>query len=82
VPGEPTTVGCGCIEPVNCSGDPMLRVCDGTEACGSQTSLAFVDDTCDLCPQLEFTCPAGGVYSVLTGSYSSGEPFVCKIEAP
>lgn len=82
VPGEIVQVGCGCSDPASCSGDPMLRVCDGTEACGSQTALGFVDDTCDLCPQLEFTCPAGGVYSVLTSSYASGNPFLCQLGTP
>ena len=81
VPGELVTIGCGCSIPGSCGGDPMLRVCEGTEACGSATSLAFVDDTCGLCPQVEFQCPETGVYSVLSGPFSSGQPFVCELKS-
>jgi hypothetical protein len=75
VPGELLTVGCGCP----CLGDPMLRVCEGTEACGAQTALSFADDTCDLCPQLELVCPKSGIYSVLSASYNPGAPFTCDL---
>jgi hypothetical protein len=82
VPGDFVTVGCGCGVPDNCGGDPMLRVCEGTEACGSQASLGFVDDACNLCPQLEFKCPESGVFSVLTAAYSSDSPFICELKSP
>jgi hypothetical protein len=82
VPGEVVTIGCGCNIPGSCGGDPMLRVCKGSEACGSQSSLAFVDDTCGLCPQVEFICPETGIYSVLSGPFSSGQPFVCDLKSP
>jgi hypothetical protein len=75
------TVSC-CGVPANCGGDPMLRVCEGTQACGSQGSLGFVDDACDLCPQLEFKCSESGVFSVLTASYSSHLPFICELKSP
>jgi hypothetical protein len=81
-PGELVTVGCGCQNPLTCGGDPMLRVCDGSAACGSKTAIGSSDDTCGLCPQLEFTCPTSGVYSVLAASFAAGAPFVCSIEAP
>jgi Lysyl oxidase len=79
-PGEPVSLGCGCESPLTCGGDPMLRVCEGSAACGAQASLAFVDDTCGLCPQLELTCPASGIYSVLSASFSAGATFVCEVE--
>jgi hypothetical protein len=82
VPGERLTLGCGCSVPQTCGGDPILRVCEGSEACGSQTSLASVDDTCGLCPQVEFVCPASGVYSVLTAAFSSDSPFICDLKSP
>lgn len=82
VPGQLVTVGCGCNATASCGGDPMIRVCEGSEACGSQSSLGFVDDTCGFCPQLEFTCPTSGIYSVLTGSYGSGDPFSCDLKSP
>lgn len=78
-PGELLTVGCGCPAG-SCGGDPVLRVCEGTAACGAQTALALGDDTCGFCPQLEFLCPESGVYSVLAGSYAPGVPFTCNVQ--
>jgi hypothetical protein len=80
IPGELRTLGCGCSNPGSCGGDPMLRICEGTEACGGLTSIAFVDDTCGVCPQLEFQCPESGVYSVMSASFSSDQPFVCDVK--
>jgi hypothetical protein len=57
----------------------MLRICENTEACGAQAALGLVDDTCGRCPQLEFICPASGLYSVLSSSYVPGAPFVCTL---
>jgi hypothetical protein len=79
-PGEFLTLSCGCTTPGTCSGDPMLRVCDGTEACGLETALAAVDDACGLCPQVEFECPPSGIFSLLSASFSSDQPFVCVPE--
>src|SRR5690606_35904781 len=39
-PGELLTVGRGCNPAGSCGGDPMLRVCAGSEACGAQAALA------------------------------------------
>ena len=80
VPGEVLTLGCGCTIPGSCIGDPMLRICEGSAACGTTAALAKVDDTCGVCPQLEVTCPPSGTYSVLTGSFGSANPFVCDIK--
>jgi hypothetical protein len=81
-PGAFVTIGCGCNPIGSCGGDPMLRVCEGTEACGSQSSVAAVDDACGLCPQVEFICPASGVYSVLNGPFTSGTLFSCDLKSP
>jgi lysyl oxidase len=82
VPGQFVVVGCGCDPIGSCGGDPMLRVCKGTEACDALSSLAAVDDACGLCPQVEFECPETGVYSVLSGPFSSGQPFTCDLKTP
>lgn len=82
VPGQLVVVGCGCDPIGSCGGDPMLRVCKGTEACDGPSSLAAVDDACGLCPQVEFECPETGVYSVLSGPFSSGQPFECELKTP
>jgi hypothetical protein len=78
-PGELLSIGCGCTSGP-CGGDPILRVCDGTEACTGQTALSLADDTCETrCPQSEFVCPASGVYSVLTSSFLPDQPFSCNV---
>jgi hypothetical protein len=82
VPGELLTLGCGCTGTGACQGDPMLRVCEGTAACGSATALATIDDTCGVCPQLEVECPPSGIYSLLSASFSSDVPFVCDVPLP
>ena len=56
----------------------MLRVCEGTEDCLSFEAIALSDDSCSLCPETQFVCPASGVYSVLTGSFNSSLPSVCQ----
>ncbi|HEU4577481.1 MAG TPA: lysyl oxidase family protein [Polyangiaceae bacterium] len=78
-PGEQILLGCGgCTTGGVCQGDPVLRVCEGTEACLSFNALALADDSCSACPETAFTCPPSGVYSVLTGSFSAGQPFACQ----
>jgi hypothetical protein len=77
-PGEFITVGCGCLTGGVCQGDTMLRVCDGGEDCTSFTAITSNDDFCGLCSAAQFTCPPSGSYSVLTGPFSSGQPFVCQ----
>ena len=79
-PGEPITVGCGCGGGA-CASDPMIRVCDGVSGCTQATALTSIDDTCGVCPQAPFVCPASGVYTVLVGSYASGAPFTCDVAA-
>lgn len=78
-PGAPVTLGCGCGGVGTCAQDPVLRVCDGAEACTASAALASVDDTCGLCPQTTFTCPASGVYTVLTGAYAPGAAYTCQV---
>jgi hypothetical protein len=81
-PGELLMLGCGCSTPDSCEGDPMLRVCEGTTACSSATAIASIDDTCGVCPQLEFKCPPSGTYSLLSASFASDLPFLCNVQGP
>ena len=62
-PGASVTLGCGCGSVGTCANDPVLRVCDGGDACIAANALASVDDTCGYCPQTTFVCPASGVYT-------------------
>ncbi len=80
VPGTPVTLGCGCGTDT-CGSDPVLRVCDGGEACIAATALASIDDTCGLCPQAGFVCPASGTYTVLTAPYAPGSAYACQVSA-
>ncbi len=41
--------------------------------------LGGSDDFCGLCSQLQFTCPASGVYSVYSGSYNAGLHYECPL---
>jgi hypothetical protein len=81
VPGQVINVGCGCTSGGTCSGDPMLRICEGTEACITPNAIGLVDDACGLCPETQFICPPSGVYSVLTGPFNSAEPALCEPNA-
>jgi len=77
-PGATVALGCGCGTGT-CVGDPMIRVCEGNGPCVASTALALVDDRCGLCPDTSFTCPASGVYTVLTGPYSASSAYTCEI---
>ncbi len=81
-PGDPVQADCsgGCTD--TCEGDPVMRVCDGADnPCYSYQALGSDDDGCgsgNHCPVVEITCPAGGVVTVLTGSWRSSDgPATC-----
>jgi hypothetical protein len=78
--GEAVVVGCqGCQTGGTCAGDPVMRICAGTEPCTFDAAIATSDDSnCTLCPEVAFECPAEGVYAVLTGAFVGGDPFVCE----
>jgi hypothetical protein len=79
--GMMTTLGCDttCAPPIGgaCTGDTMLRVCNGDlapEACTSTVAIASNDDSgcgMSLCSRVSFMCPASGRVRVLTGAYNS-----------
>ena len=73
-PGEPVDVACSGACEGTCVGDPVMRVCDGADnPCFSYQALGSADDTCDKCPVVPVTCPAGGVVTVLTGEWSTDD---------
>jgi hypothetical protein len=80
-PGARVTVACG----AECgagtrTGDPMMRVCPGTEPCRFARG-----NTNDDCPgggnnrgaRVAFTCPASGQYTVLTAPTASNRAATC-----
>jgi hypothetical protein len=95
-PGSSVTLGCsaGCGLGT-CTGDTVLRVCDGSHdpTCTSRWVLAQNDDsTCpgsarcgtmgDCCSEVTFTCPASGTYAAFWGGYRPGDPAAsCNLAA-
>jgi hypothetical protein len=84
LPGRATMVGCTngagtgslCVPMYGmCTGDPVIRVCPGTEPCTAATALQAtagnLDDHCGTCPSAYVTCPSSGQIHVLTGDYNS-----------
>lgn len=82
LPGEPIQVACGCVAGEACTGDPMLRVCEGTEACEFGESLASIDDACGLCPIADFVCPPSGLFSVMTTAFDVALAATCNPARP
>ncbi len=61
-----------------CMGDPVMRVCPGTEPCTAAAALmpasGSFDDACGTCPSAYVTCPSSGQIHVMTGDYDSNQP--------
>lgn len=91
-PGAMVTVGCAAACGLGtCTGDAVMQVCAGADtAAPCATALASNDDYgtlsgCgndagedgDLCPATQFTCPAGGMYTIWTGAYNSTGTATC-----
>jgi hypothetical protein len=76
VPGQELVLGCP-----GCQGDPMLRVCPGSEVCVSRESIAFNDDAeqGQSCPEVRFVCPAQGSYAAFVSSFVSQSPIQCAV---
>jgi hypothetical protein len=77
--GDPQIVGCGCDGLGGCSGDPVIRICEGTSACRVDAAIDNVDDTCGLCPRVDFECPPSGQYTILSAPFGSSS-YRCDVE--
>jgi hypothetical protein len=77
-PGRTMTVGCGCEGLGSCTGDPVLRLCAGADACRVAAALANVDDDCGLCPSAVIRCPEEGRFTILTAPFGSGA-YTCSV---
>jgi hypothetical protein len=77
--GASVSVGCGGSCGVgSCTGDSQMRICEGTEPCGSHERLAQGDTECGVtgsydCPGATFTCPTSGQYTVLVEPFAEGD---------
>jgi hypothetical protein len=78
-PGEALLVGCASACGVGaCSGDPVLRVCEGSidvDGCADAVGiLAESDDSCEtLCPSARTVCPASGRITVVHRAFRDGD---------
>ncbi len=83
VPGTTVNVGCGSrCGYGTCSGDTMMRVCDGATPCLSPGLGA--NDDCNgatNCSAVRFTCPASGTYTTLWSPFVSNATVTCNIAA-
>jgi hypothetical protein len=77
-PGDTVDVGCA----GGCQGDPVMRVCEGTEECHGIDGLASVDDRSwySRCPDATVTCPTSGQVTVMLGPYDAGDSASCDVQ--
>lgn len=85
-PGQDVTLGCNTGDGCGlgqCSGDSMLRICDGHgERCLHEDRLAENDDACgNYCSQVTFECPESGVFSTLHGPFRTTQEYSCEPQA-
>jgi hypothetical protein len=83
-PAIPVAIGCNesCMPPIGaCTGDAMIRVCDGSAggACRNFEAIAQSDDACStLCPMVMTPCPFSGAITVMTAPFGAG-PATCDV---
>jgi hypothetical protein len=66
----------------SCTGDPMIRACDASEAnCTSAVALEANDNRCSSqCPMTKnFLCPESGRLAVYTAASKLGEQYSCEV---
>jgi hypothetical protein len=85
VPGERVSIAAGNLSTCGSgewlgtggTGDEVLRVCEGSRGCEFHSKEDLGSSSSGACggggPLVEFTCPEGGIYSVLHGSVSSAD---------
>lgn len=87
-PGVSLRAGCSAACAVgSCTGDTVLRVCDGDAPCGPRAALAINDDSAcrsptgreDVCSVGRFVCPPSGRFTVLYGGLASDEAVTCNV---
>lgn len=80
-PGETVRVACAASEGLGeCSGDPVLELCDGDDAtCATSRAIAQNDDASPetRCPAVEVECPSSGSVLVTSRAFADGAGFAC-----
>ena len=91
-PGAQVTLGCGvtCTPALGrCSGDTILRVCEGVAFCSQGEAIAQNDDDgcmpvsgrASLCSRAVFLCPTSGRFTALVGPLRTDETARCVLGA-
>ncbi len=81
-PGTQVELGCDSACLGECVGDPVLRLCDGTDPlCTGLNALAAADraECGSWCPRIEVTCPDSGSISALTAAWDSVQAAACDV---
>lgn len=81
-PGATVDVGCsGACGLGSCTGDPMMRICDGARPdgnCSYPGALALSDDFGGQCPcELGVVCPESGELEVYVAPFTPGASYEC-----
>ncbi len=86
-PGTTASVGCSAAPAcggTECTGDPMIRVCDAASTDGNCSFPAAIRSTNDSegsqCPCTSVRCPESGQLSVYTAPFQIGEPYECEVQ--
>lgn len=91
-PGTQVTLGCGstCTPALGrCTGDTLLRVCEGVAFCSQGEAIAQNDDDgcmpasgrTSLCSRVVFICPTSGRFTALVGPLRTDEMAQCVLGA-
>ncbi|MFP2933634.1 ADYC domain-containing protein [Pyxidicoccus sp. 3LG] len=80
-----TSGACG-LERGSCTGNPVMRVCSGERPCEWRGAgyLTHGDDATacvSSCPSATFTCPSSGIFTVLAGAFTPGQPWSLSLVA-
>ncbi len=75
-----------CGQAGSCTGNPVVRVCSGEKPCeyrgaGFLTHGDGASACLSSCPSVRFACPASGIYTVLAGAYTPGQPWSVTLVA-
>jgi aminopeptidase N len=77
-----TTFEVGCASECgvgSCTGEAIVRVCEGEEPCASYDTLASNQFACGDCGIATVTCPPSGRYTVLSASWLSVDEHTCTV---
>ena len=84
-PGTSVRAGCGSrcnVGGATCSGDTIMRICDGATTAGCTWPGLGTNDDCaggTNCSAVSFTCPTSGQYTVLWAPFETTGTATCNV---